>query len=46
MILANIRNKEKNLTVTVPCQRELLQRILLPSEYGILKGDIFLRDDA
>jgi hypothetical protein len=46
MILANIRNKEKNLTVTVPYQRETLAEDLASIGVWNPQGDIFLRDEA
>jgi hypothetical protein len=46
MILANIRNKEKDLTVTVPCQRETLAEDLASIGVWNPQGDIFLRDEA
>ena len=46
MILANIRNKEKSLTVTVPYQRETLAEDLASIGVWNPQGDIFLRDEA
>jgi hypothetical protein len=46
MILANIRNGEKDLTVTIPCQREALEEDLTSIGIWNPQGDIFLRDEA